>query len=129
MRTLRLIYNVLTALLLMIGVATFLSPLTLINKIWIASGLFGIVLTYIAVAEITIRAKTGTLTEFWRPYSTKLFWIKAIGVTVGSALLLFLSDQKIGWWMPCAFGIGIGIIAPMHGSLSGSFFSRLSNIK
>lgn len=129
MKVLRLIYNGLTALMLISGVATFLSPLTLVHKVWIAAGLLGIMFTYIAVAELAIQAKTGTLKEFWRPFSTKSFWIKAIGISVGSGMLMYFLDQKNGWLMSFAFGVGIGIIAPIHGSLSGSFFYRISTAK
>lgn len=126
MRALRLVYEGLTALSLMAGIAIAFSPIPMVQKLWIASGFIGIVLAYIAVAEVSIQIKTGTLREFWQQFSTKTFWSKALVISCGSAALIYLFDQKAGWLVPCAIGVGIGVFAPIHGSLSGSFFYRIS---
>lgn len=126
MKTVRLVYHGLFTLVVVTGIAVAFSPLPIIHKIWVVSGFFGIVCTYIAVAELFFQAKTHTMREFWQPYSTKTFWSKALAISVGSAVLMYFLDQKNGWLLPCVFGLGIGVFAPIHGSLSGSFFSRIS---
>lgn len=129
MKTLGLINGGLFALTMIVALAVAMSPTAMTDKIWIIVGCFGIMFAYIAVAEISIQAKTGTLREFWQKFGTKTFWIKAIGISFGSAVLMYLLAQKDGWLLPCVFGVGIGVIAPIHGSLSGSFFCRISSAK